>query len=191
MKWMVSKTRLGVACALVTLFGAGFVVQAADPSGRPAASGLVQARERHRGVGGRRGGDAHVRGGGIGKEQTFTVAPDARGDIRALKRGDEVVLALGAAGNGRGGGDLGGAVAGHEAIASIDGTRRRSSERHSGARPRRHLSPRPHLPLRPCPLPPFPRRAEEKRSRTSWGRFAIPASIPISIRAWIRIATHA
>ena len=35
-----------------------------------------------------------VRGGGIGKVETFTVEPEARSGLRALKPGDEVVLSL-------------------------------------------------------------------------------------------------
>ena len=98
-----------------------------------------------------------------------------------LGAGWRLLALLGAAPRGAGRGHVrpGGAVAGHEAIAAIAGTRRGSSgDGHSGARRDATSRPRPHLPLRPGPLP-FPRR----RSRTSWGRFAIPASIPISIRA--------
>jgi hypothetical protein len=100
MKWMVSKTRRAVACALVTLFGAGFVVQAAGPSGRPAASGSHRLTNATVVAVDTEAGTLTVRGGGIGKEQTFTIPADARRDIRALKRGDEVVLALSAAATG-------------------------------------------------------------------------------------------
>ena len=100
MKWMVSKTRLGAGWGLLALLGAALAAQAADTPVRRPASGSRSLTNATVVSVDAEAGTLTVRGGGIGQEQTFTVAADARPDIRALKRGDEVVLALSAAATG-------------------------------------------------------------------------------------------
>jgi hypothetical protein len=100
MSWRVSKARQAAACGLLALFGAAFAVRAEDRSVRPAPAryrifmnATVVAADAEAGT-------LTVNGGAIGREQTFTVAAEARRDARGLEPGDEVVIALGAADTG-------------------------------------------------------------------------------------------
>jgi hypothetical protein len=100
MRWRVSKTRQAAACGLLALFGAAFAVQGEDGSVRPAAARYRMLMNATVVAVDAEAGTLTVIGGAIGKEQTFTVAAEARQEARGLKPGDEVVIALGAADTG-------------------------------------------------------------------------------------------
>ncbi len=102
MKWKPWAQRLvGGAGVLIALSGATAEGQAAFTAERPPMSGsrtyanaIVVAIDA-------RAGTITVRGGGIGKDETFPVEAPALQRIGVLKPGEPVVLTLGAAGPGR------------------------------------------------------------------------------------------
>jgi hypothetical protein len=108
-------------------------------------------------------GTLTVRGGGIGKDETFAVEPQARAGARVLKPGDEVILALRAVG------------AGEETVTRIDraapaGSARRAAGRRDTARAA------PPVADTPPPSPPTP-RATPAASAPS----PAPTSLPTDI----------
>jgi hypothetical protein len=90
------------ACVLFSLSGATAVkAQAAfTPERSPTPGGRTYANARVVAVDAR-AGTITVRGGGVGKDETFLVEAEALQRVGALKAGDQVVLTLRAGGPGR------------------------------------------------------------------------------------------
>ena len=177
MSWRVSKTRQAAACGLLALFGAAFAVQADDRSVRPAAARHLIIMNATVVAVDAEAGTVTVNGGAIGKEHTFTVAAEARQEARGLEPGDEVVIALGAADTGEETVTRVMRSAADRPISGIDGTVRCSA--HTCA-----FAPAHTFAFAPAHSAGF----RAKRGTTGadghrWGRFAIPARIPITIRA--------
>jgi hypothetical protein len=83
MTWRVWTRSLAAgACVLVALSGPAVEAQARTYANARVVAIDAQART------------ITVRGGGIGKDETFTLEPQARPGLRALRPGDQVVLSL-------------------------------------------------------------------------------------------------
>ncbi len=148
MTWRVWTRGLAAgACVLLALPGAAVRAQADLTSGRsPSPGSRTYANARVVAID-PEARTITVRGGGIGKDETFTVEPQARSGIRSLKPGDQVVLSLRAI------------RAGEETVTRIERSSPAVASRRAAGRrdtPRRRLPVPVTTAVTPAPPPPAP-----------------------------------